>query len=250
MKKKFYVHVGLHKTASTYIQSFLNLNLKLFLKKNIMIPQYGRVADKSIINHSNIIWDLINDDRFRKIDGSFNDLIGEIKLTNQDILISSEDFEYLSSFPKKINYFESTLINLDYEIVYIGFFRNEISHSLSLFATLKQYNENINFFKFTIYILMNGFYKMNDWIFYFDLQKFLKKWNQNSFFKVNILNFSKHKENIINAFLKSINSNLLGLSWKLPITKINTRPKKNDSLIKYFFAILIYSKFTFFNKKK
>ena len=124
MKKKFYVHVGLHKTASTYIQNFLNLNSQLFLTENILIPQNGRIADKSILNHSNIIWDLINDHRYKKINGSFNNLISEIKLANQDILISSEDFEYLSSYPKKINYFETTLINLNYEIIYIGFFRN------------------------------------------------------------------------------------------------------------------------------
>ncbi len=247
MKKKFYVHVGLHKTASTYIQNFLNLNSQLFLTENILIPQNGRIADKSILNHSNIIWDLINDHRYKKINGSFNNLISEIKLANQDILISSEDFEYLSSYPKKINYFETTLINLNYEIIYIGFFRNEISHSLSLFATLRQYNKNINFLKFAIHILTNGFYKMNNWIFYFDLKKFLKTWKENSFFNVNIIDFSKHKQNIVNSFLKSINPNLLKLSWTLPVNKVNIRQKKNDNLIKYFFAILIYFKFTFFN---
>ncbi len=247
MKKKFYVHVGLHKTASTYIQNFLNLNSQLFLTENILIPQNGRIADKSILNHSNIIWDLINDHRYKKINGSFNNLISEIKLANQDILISSEDFEYLSSYPKKINYFETTLINLNYEIIYIGFFRNEISHSLSLFATLRQYNKNINFLKFAIHILTNGFYKMNNWIFYFDLKKFLKTWKKNSFFNINIIDFSKHKQNIVNSFLKSINPNLLKLSWTLPVNKVNIRQKKNDNLIKYFFAILIYFKFTFFN---
>ena len=184
MKKKFYVHVGLHKTASTYIQNFIKLNSQLFLESNIYIPKIGLIDDLSIINHSNIVWDLIGDVRFKKNNGSFNELIDEIKIIKKDILISSEDFEYLSSFPKKIQLFEATLIKLDYEIVYFGFFRNEISHSLSLFNTLKRYDVNINFIKFISYILKNGFYKVNNWIFYFDVNLFQKNGKKTLYLKL------------------------------------------------------------------
>ena len=60
------------------------------------------------------------------------------------------------------------------------------------------------------------------------------------------MNFSKHKQKIINSFLISINSDLLELKWNFSNQKVNVRLKKNDSIIRYFFATLIYLKFIFF----
>jgi hypothetical protein len=60
------------------------------------------------------------------------------------------------------------------------------------------------------------------------------------------MNFSEHKYNILNSFIGSINPNLLHLQWVFPNEVINARNKKNDSIVKYFFALLIYLKFIIF----
>ena len=246
MKKKIYIHIGLHKTGSTYIQRFIKLNSQLFMSNNIYIPQNGLIPDKAITNHSNIVWSLTGDTRYSPTNGSFDDLIEEIKVLDCDILISSEDIEYLFSLPEIINHFETTLIANNYKIIYFCYFRNEISHSLSLFNTLKQFDTKINFLNYAFYILKNGLFKTNNWTFYFNIKILQSLFKKNSYFKINIMNFSEHKHNILNSFIGSINPNLLHLQWVFPNEVINARNKKNDNLVKYFFALLIYLKFIIF----
>ena len=114
MKKIAYIHIGLHKTGSTSLQRFLKVNENFLYTNNIFIPKSCRVWQEEIINHYNLAQELIGSKLFSKDNNSFNDLLEEIKNIDKNILLSSEDFSRLVSFPEKLLYLEKELNNLNF----------------------------------------------------------------------------------------------------------------------------------------
>jgi hypothetical protein len=91
--KNIYLHIGLHKTGSTTLQSFLKLNQSLLKENGYLYPFSGLTNS----GHHNLPWQLTQDRRFRTKHGTWDDLHLEISSSSVDnIILSSEDFESLN----------------------------------------------------------------------------------------------------------------------------------------------------------
>lgn len=99
MKKKLYLHIGLHKTGTSSIQSFLTNNSEVLKKNGILYPASIRLWE----NHNMLAWHYIERDLFRNYDPSpvikdgpekvWENLFEEICSSTADtIILSSEDF--------------------------------------------------------------------------------------------------------------------------------------------------------------
>lgn len=88
--RKLFLHIGSHKTASTSIQASLCNNYEWMLSKGILYPRSGR---NTLYGHHDLVASL-NDT------GHGGDLIdslrGEVAQHNGDVVLSSENFEYMS----------------------------------------------------------------------------------------------------------------------------------------------------------
>ena len=90
--KKIYIHIGLHKTGSTSLQSFLFKNENRFLDYGYLYPNQGRSFSRRC--HHNLAWQAIKDKKYSEKLGSFQALCEEIesKKNISNVIISSEDF--------------------------------------------------------------------------------------------------------------------------------------------------------------
>jgi hypothetical protein len=85
-----YIHIGVHKTASSTIQVGLSNNRGLLAENDWLYPKKGAL---SRIAHHNVVFQIRNDRRYNPRAGDFEDLISEIKRTKkQNVIVSSEDF--------------------------------------------------------------------------------------------------------------------------------------------------------------
>jgi len=171
MKKLLYLHIGTHKTGSTSIQYLLN-KYELFLNElGIFIPKTGRIYD----GHHNIAWELTNDERFSETHGTLSDLIRELRTSHYDIVIlSSEDFEYLNAYPEKMQYFFGLLSEEGYNINVIAFFREQTEYASDLYTELLTHKIKISPEEFISEIVNNGAFKIKNWYFEFNYQRFEK----------------------------------------------------------------------------
>ncbi len=87
MKKNFTIHIGPHKTGSTYIQKTLYENRKKLKQMNI---EYSECMKEGHIAHHDLAKQL-----YTKQYESANQILTNIKNTDNDILISSENFDRL-----------------------------------------------------------------------------------------------------------------------------------------------------------
>ena len=112
--KKLYLHIGLHKTGSTSLQSFLCENKDKLLKSRYLYPNQGLSANGKC--HHNLAWQATSDQRYDQSLGSFKSLNNEIELSIADkVIISSEDFSKAKL--KDIRYIYSKLNSYDVRIV-------------------------------------------------------------------------------------------------------------------------------------
>lgn len=123
MKKIIYLHIGTHKTGTTYIQNLCGKNYDLLKSNGVLYPFQGR---KPTTGHHNIGWFYSNRGLyFKDTPFSTKELIKEIESTSLDkILISSEVFssdEFNSLHIEKI---KSDLSN--YEVHPVIFIRNPL----------------------------------------------------------------------------------------------------------------------------
>ena len=87
-----YLHIGLHKTASTTIQRCLNHNQQIFKQVGYSIPQ----ADRPLANWHNIAWGFLNRHRYAPRNGTLDDLIHEMNASGfSKFIVSSEEFDLL-----------------------------------------------------------------------------------------------------------------------------------------------------------
>lgn len=107
--KKLYLHIGPHKTASTYIQKVFHKNIDTLEKVGIIYPLFD--TDHMYGQHS-----LVDDIRFRK-KLILENKVEYINQLNKDIFLSSENFVNLNF--DDIKYFSSFLKNFDVEIIFL-----------------------------------------------------------------------------------------------------------------------------------
>ncbi|MCI0494504.1 class I SAM-dependent methyltransferase, partial [candidate division KSB1 bacterium] len=96
-KKKIYIHIGPHKTATTTIQNGLIINRQKLEEKDYYIP-YRWSSFKSYLPLQNIAFQLDGDVRYKPDMGGIDDLLMEINETNcSNIILTSEQFSELKN---------------------------------------------------------------------------------------------------------------------------------------------------------
>lgn len=96
MKKTLYLHIGLHKTASTTIQRGLSENREKLRKNGYLVPEKG-CPWPEFAGHHNIAWEYMGDQRYLDRSGNTKKLVAEINRSKcRNVIVSSEDFEFLN----------------------------------------------------------------------------------------------------------------------------------------------------------
>tara|TARA_B100001113_G_C21000336_1_gene574636 strand:+ start:139 stop:939 length:801 start_codon:yes stop_codon:yes gene_type:complete len=239
---KIFVHIGMPKTASTSMQKLLKQSEKE-ISQYFYIPKACQTTEE-YVNHANLFFEFSKDYLYDPALGSFSDLLKEIEKVKKNIILSSEAFSLMLLNDKHKIFFENSLKKLNFEVVYLCFYRNEVGYFFSTLKELK--NQRLRqpppFNKFS-YIddlvhfknaLLHGWvyddlnqrdakYKM-----YFNIKKFKKKIERNSSFK---FKYFKHCKTSLLKF-----GNLFGIKHiNTENFQMNVVHKKN---LKYYLYLI------------
>jgi hypothetical protein len=168
--RKCFIHIGTHRTGTTSIQATLSgrasdLAQHGFLYPKAGIPKVGIPPEKS--GHHNIAWELSADHRFRSEDGTIDDLLKEIDESEQDIIISSEDFECAAWRPARFQILTNGLKRRALEVAVVAYLRNQADYAQSLYLTLLQFGYDGTFVDFISSLLDHRAIRWKDWVFGF-----------------------------------------------------------------------------------
>jgi len=95
------LHVGMHKTGTTSLQTMIARNREHFAAQGLYYPGTGQVGVGD--GQHNLAWELNGDERFDPGAGTLADLAGELRDHRPTgVLISSEDLEYLHDKPDRM----------------------------------------------------------------------------------------------------------------------------------------------------
>ena len=249
--RKIYIHIGTHKTGSTFIQKNLNLNKEIFAKFNIHIPNVAREFE-DLSNHCNLIFELLNNYKYEQ--NQFKLLIDDISRTNKNILISSETFEFIIN-KKKFLFLIDKFKQLNLKPIIICYNRNDPSFLVSRYIELiktKKYNPRMklpSFFIFFIIAFLKGHVEINvgrgdTWSCYFNnnLKKILKKNNLETYY----ISYEKNKYSLFLPILEILNLN--PKNFLINSEKINTTNKNEYK--KYYNGIYFFLSKILFLKRK
>ncbi len=135
--KIIYIHIGQHKTGTTFLQRCLANNQRKLAENGVYLPHTGRLS-QDFASHHNLAFEIKKDIRFEKSYGTQKDFFTELENTkSKKIIISSEDFglclSHNSMLLRFLN-FRSTLIKMGFMIVWIVYLRNPVAYANSLYA--------------------------------------------------------------------------------------------------------------------
>lgn len=171
-----FVHIGTHKTGTTSIQHFLRTHASSLRECGIFVPTAGTLSRVS--GHHNIAWQVRNDPRYRAGAGGIDELIAELQRSQaRTAVISSEDFEYLSQYPRELKAFDERLEAAGFATRYLVYFRDGAGYARSLFCELESAKAWADYDAFRRSIRDQGFVRINaDWHYEFRYELFVEKW--------------------------------------------------------------------------
>ena len=130
MKKRLVIHIGSHKTATTFLQNTFAINLPVLDELGILYPKAGRIYGA----HHQLAWSL------RKPETASNDLLSldhwpdlveEIDRSDHDlVIISTEDFEWIGDISRL------TELSLRYDVIVVFYLRSSDSYLESYYNQL------------------------------------------------------------------------------------------------------------------
>ena len=250
--KFIYIHVGPPKTGSTSIQKLLYKNKNNI--DNFYIPQTCLTVP-NLINHANLAFEILGDNRFDAKYGLFEDLLNEISAIEKNILISSEDLLFVLLDQKKKLDFEKRFNNLGYNIKYIFILRKDFDYFYSqsteyIRHKFKEIEKNQSrhiylYLVFFISSLFKGFFSVNVhglnkklFVSFENCKKIITKKSNGQFI---FLNFNK--KDITKIFFDEIAER--NISYQ--VDKMNKTHKKNYKYyLLYIFSFLIYLRIKIF----
>ena len=195
--KKIIIHIGHGKTGSSYLQSVLALNRDNLLSLGIDYPLHKsfKKAKQGKITSGN---GQVLEEYYGKLD-SFSD--------KDKIIFSDERFcrDLISS---KYNWFLEFLKKYSSKLTIIVYSRNLFEHAFSLWAQSTKRQGNV--LDINAYLQKTNSFIYEKVLFWLNLSDEFK-------FKIVFRNYSNHKENLLNIFLKDIlNKEDLDKSFILP----------------------------------
>lgn len=138
MFKKIYLHIGPHKTGTSYIQKFL-LDNSSSLKKNGFI--YPNSSDLSGDGHHNIA-------KYQFIKNELEDYLKSIEENNSSLILSAENFSRLNN--KQLQNFNEILRKFSSDIEVIMYVRNPSSVLRSIWCESIKHGSNLSHSDFLV----------------------------------------------------------------------------------------------------
>jgi hypothetical protein len=168
--KKIFLHIGLHKTGTTALQSaFLRCreNLK---EQGFYYPRVGIPLNSQ--GHHNIAWGFLRDRRYMASSGDIHALLNEIESVDcPNTIISSEDFESLLNQPMMLEKVTDVFSKNGFKVLVIIYFRNQADYLISLYGELLKAGLGIEFKLLFERFMMEKYFYYNEWKFSIDYLK-------------------------------------------------------------------------------
>lgn len=177
--RRLYVHIGTHKTGTTTIQAFVNVNAAALKREVIHVAQAGRYHDQS--GHHYIAADLRGEPiTTPRRWGGLDALIDELAhIPQHKALITSENLEYLVDHPEAIRAFEARLAAIGWTPHYLVYFREQTAYLISLYHELLKHGLTLSFDAFVADSLRERHFRwQGDRHFWFDYREFVRRWRQ------------------------------------------------------------------------
>ena len=134
MGRRLIVHVGAHKTGSTFLQQTLLQSWQpLRSEAQVYVPTTGTANRR--FPHQNLAWELSGDARFSREFGCFDDLRIELDGVGEDLLVlSSEDFNTSISDPDVVDFFARFGAEIGAAVEFVAVVREQTSQINSMYA--------------------------------------------------------------------------------------------------------------------
>lgn len=135
------IHIGLHKTGTTALQTFFAANEQAFNQLGVFFPQATREKKTRQIIHSNLSWELLGHDMFDPSLGNLEDLLHEIKSRPEvgKWLITSEGLSRIKEPAAFLARFQPNPVTI------IAYFRDPVAASPSLYSEQLKAGSHLNF---------------------------------------------------------------------------------------------------------
>jgi len=146
--RKLYLHVGIHKTGTTSIQTLISANAPALASIGIHVPYMGRPVNffkTPYVGQHNVAWELNGYTQFQAADGGLEQMADEIARINAPtVLISSEDFEFLHTKPAQIARLAETFKALGRDVRVILYLRAQHDYAHAIYNEHSKAGHGIN----------------------------------------------------------------------------------------------------------
>ena len=211
MSKILYIHCGTHKTGTSAIQKFLKNNQEKLEKNNLHYTNIGNTKAYPDCNH-NLAWKISGDPKLEKLNDSLNDFFELLKISNKNLIISSEDFQFINLEKQSYDKFCEEIYKNNYKIKVILYLRNQFDYFRGVYQILLMSAVKfINFKQALTMIKQNDhLLKINKTTFCFNYNFLLKNIKEKlsvSDDDIICKSYDENKENLIQSFNNIINFN-------------------------------------------
>ena len=221
MTKTLYLHCGTHKTGTTAIQQYLNNNLTLLEKNNLIYPSIGYTKNYPYNNHG-IAWEISGDPRlkFEKHNNSLKDFYKLLEKSNKDLIISSEDFQFFNLEKNSYQEFCEQVNKHDYKIKVILYLRNQQDFFRGIYQIMLMRVRFINSYqvfeiiKKSVNKLIFNEMKLTIFFDYLDLIENIKDKLYISNDDIICKSYDENKENLVKSF-----NQIIGINQEVEINK-------------------------------
>ncbi len=130
------LHVGMHKTGTTSLQTMIARNRQHFRDQGLYYPTTGQIGVGD--GQHNLAWELAGDERFEPASGTIADLASELRAQRRPraVLVSSEDLEYLYDRPERLASLRGVLEDVGYAVRVVITLRQPSEYLESLYFEL------------------------------------------------------------------------------------------------------------------
>ena len=219
--RKFFIHIGTHKTGTTSIQHLLDSNRSALLQRGCFYPRTGRPTN--LPGQHNFAWELSGDRRFRNEYGTIDELVREIKERSEDVILSSEDFECSLHCGSRFSEFISLLRSSGFLVTVILYVRNQVDYLPRIYLTLLHFGLKAPFAEVLAAVLDSGQIRWREWVLDFDYLDMLSRIGKSENVKIVVRSYEQSRMSLCNDFLSIFNLSLKDL-------QVDKEPFENVSL--------------------
>ena len=132
MRRLAIIHIGMHKTGTTTIQSRLSANRDSLLENGVLYPTSGAISTGG---HLNLVYETIASWNFKPNLGSWKDVVDETNKHNPPVIIlSAENFSGARKTKEIIESVKLYCKEVNADPVIVGYLRPQHSYVNSLYA--------------------------------------------------------------------------------------------------------------------